>query len=102
MSDPVSTVSVRILGREYHVACAPDEVDALLASAQELDKRMRVIRQDGRILEHERIAVMAALNAIHETRQLQHDVEAATSLDSEIGQLTERVADAVAGTQESD
>ena len=98
MSDAATTVSVRILGREYHIACASDEVDDLLASAQELEQRMREIRQGGRVLEHERLAVMAALNAIHESRQLQRDLDTATALDDDIGRLAERVADAVAGT----
>lgn len=97
MSEAATTVNVHILGREYHIACASDEVDALLASAQELEQRMREIRQGGRVLEHERIAVMAALNVIHESRQLQRDLDTATALDDDIGQLAERIADAVAG-----
>lgn len=62
----MDTVSVRILDKEYQVACPPEERDALLRAAQELDERMRTIRNSANIIGLERIAVMAALNLSHE------------------------------------
>jgi cell division protein ZapA len=59
-------VSVRILDKEYRVACKEDEREGLLASAQYLDRRMREIRQSGRVIGSDRIAVIAALNIAHE------------------------------------
>jgi len=63
-------VTVRILEKEYRVACSPLEQEGLLASAQLVDRRMREMRQSGRIIGPERIAVMAALNIAHELLQL--------------------------------
>ncbi len=63
------TVFVKILDKEYQVACKPDERGALLQAAQYLDERMREIRQSGSVIGLERIAVMAGLNLSHELLQ---------------------------------
>ncbi len=57
---------VRLLDKEYAVACPPEEREALLNSARLLDSKMREIRDSGKIIGTERIAVMAALNLAHE------------------------------------
>ena len=59
-------MSVRILEKEYIVACAPEERTELLDSAEYLNGRMREIRDSGKIVGLDRIAVMAALNLAHE------------------------------------
>lgn len=66
MSEPVN---VRLLDREYLVACAPEERAGLQAAAQLLDARMREIRGDNRMAGIDRIAVLAALNLAHELLQ---------------------------------
>ena len=63
--DP-NRVSVKILEKEYHVACPPEERPALLESAEYLNRKMREIRDSGKVIGLERIAVMAALNIAHE------------------------------------
>lgn len=63
------TVFVKILDKEYQVACPREERQALVASAQMLDERMKAIRNSGAIIGLERIAVMAALNLSHELLQ---------------------------------
>ena len=64
-------VAVRILEREYQVACPPEERDHLLDSAAYLNARMKEIRDGGKVSGADRIAVMAALNIAHELIQLQ-------------------------------
>jgi cell division protein ZapA len=59
-------VSVRIMEKEYVVACPYDERSALLDAAEFLNVRMREIRDSGKVVGHDRIAVMAALNLAHE------------------------------------
>jgi len=67
MSDaPVSRVSVRILEKDYQFTCAPDERSALLDSAEYLNTEMRKIRDTGKVIGLDRIAVMAALNMANE------------------------------------
>jgi cell division protein ZapA len=59
-------VSVRIMDKEYVVACPYDERSALLDAAEFLNERMRDIRDSGKVVGLDRIAVMAALNLAHE------------------------------------
>jgi len=59
------TVTVRILDKDYQVACPADQEAELLVSAKYLDKQMRGIRESGKVVGLERIAVMAALNISH-------------------------------------
>lgn len=60
------TMNVTIMGREFRVACPDEEREELLQSVSYLDKRMREIRDGGKVVGSERIAIMAALNITHE------------------------------------
>ncbi len=62
-------VTVHILEKEYRVACAEQEKDALVAAAHYLSGKMKEIRDTGKVVGLERIAVMAALNIAHELLQ---------------------------------
>jgi cell division protein ZapA len=66
VEDPSITLDVSILGREYRVACRESEREELLQAVQFVDRRMREIRDAGKITGTERIAVMAGLNIAHE------------------------------------
>ncbi len=63
------TVFVKILDKEYQVACPREERQALQESAHLLDERMKSIKNTGAVIGLERIAVMAALNLSHELLQ---------------------------------
>lgn len=66
MTGETVPVRIHILDKEYMVSCPVEEREALTESARYLDRRMREIRDSGKVLGSERIAVMAALNVIHE------------------------------------
>ena len=66
MSGATQTIDIKILDRELRVACPEDERDELLEAVAYLDKKMREIRDAGKIASVERIALMAALNITHE------------------------------------
>lgn len=66
-------VTVRIMGREYTVACPAEEHEALVASADFLNERMNAIRRRGKALGAERIAVMVALNLARELLTIRGD-----------------------------
>jgi cell division protein ZapA len=59
-------LDVTILGREYKVACKESERSELMQAVAVLDKRMREIRDGGKVAAIDRIAVMAALNLAHD------------------------------------
>lgn len=65
MSD-VKGVEVNIMGREFTIACPPEQREGLLNAVSYLDKKMCDIRDSGKIVGAERIAMMAALNLAHE------------------------------------
>ena len=73
------TVFVKILDKEYQVACPREERQALIESAQLLDERMKAIRGSGAVIGLERIAVMAALNLSHELLQAKSSSGATSS-----------------------
>jgi cell division protein ZapA len=66
MSRDSKGIDINILGREFRVACPEDEQETLLSAATYLDKKMREIRDQGKVIGVERIAVMAALNMAYE------------------------------------
>jgi cell division protein ZapA len=65
MKDPKG-ISVSIMGREFRVAAPEGEERQLIASVEYLNKKMKEIRDAGKIVGNERIAIMAALNIAHE------------------------------------
>ncbi|MEQ1528927.1 MAG: cell division protein ZapA [Methylococcales bacterium] len=72
MSTNLLPVSITIMGKEYKIACEPNERDDLISSALHLDEQMRKIRDSGRVSGADRIAVMAALNLAHELKVVQN------------------------------
>jgi cell division protein ZapA len=75
-------VSIKILGKEYRIACSEDEQETLLLAANELDGHMRDIRDSGTVNGTDRIAVMAALNLTHELHQAKKTNTSPTSFVS--------------------
>lgn len=83
MSKSQLALTVSILDREYRVACEEHEKAALRDSAELLDQRMREIRDSGRVVGLERVAIMAALNLAREvvdTRTAQSEEDKQLSL----------------------
>lgn len=62
----IARVSVRILDKEYQIACPVEERTALLDSAELLNSRMKEVRDSGKVVGLDRIAVIAALNIANE------------------------------------
>ena len=71
MKEEASPITVHILGKEYKIACTENERENLITSAQQLDEQMREIKNTGKVIGSDRIAVMAALNLAHELSQIQ-------------------------------
>lgn len=83
-----NNINIRLLDKEFLISCAPENQAELMASAKELDRRMREIKSSGRVFGLERIAVMAALNLSHDLLQLQQQPAAQqTDLEPLIEQI---------------
>ncbi len=92
MSDTYAQVSVRILDKEYQVACPPSERTDLLDSAEVLNEKMREIRDSGRVVGLDRIAVMAALNMAND---LLHAQARDKLLEGDISDRLKHISDRV-------
>ena len=90
-------VSVRIMEKEYVVACPYDDRSALLDAAEFLNARMREIRDSGKVIGLDRIAVMAALNLAHEFLK---GKERESKLDGGVGQRVRAMRERVEGALE--
>jgi cell division protein ZapA len=89
-------VSVRIMEKEYVVACPYEERSALLDSAEFLNSRMREIRDSGKVVGHDRIAVMVALNLANELMRLKsRDAKLENEVVGRVRSLRERVEGAL-------
>ncbi len=66
-------MDVSILGRKFRVACTDEEKQELQKAVSYLDAKMREIRDSGKVIGVERIAIMAALNMAHELLSVRVD-----------------------------
>ena len=65
MSQEQARVSVRIMEKEYVIACPYEERTALLDTAEFLNNRMREVRDSGKVVGLDRIAVMVEIGRAH-------------------------------------
>ena len=87
------------MGKEYRVACPPEEKDNLLASADLLNEKLEEIKESGAVIGTERIAIMAALNMSHEVLHNQTLVTEHGDLNQRISDMSERISDTMRDIQ---
>ena len=103
MSEVPTQVSVRILDKEYQVACPASERTDLLDSAEVLNAKMREIRDSGRIVGLDRIAVMAALNMANDLLHAQaRDKALEGDVSERLKLISDRVENALGSSQQLD
>jgi cell division protein ZapA len=103
MTQDISQVSVRILDKEYQVACPAEERTDLLDSAEILNGKMREIRDSGRIVGLDRIAVMAALNMANDLLHAKaRDVELEGDISDRLKSISDRVDNVLSSSQQLD
>ncbi|HYQ39568.1 MAG TPA: cell division protein ZapA [Pseudomonas sp.] len=86
-------VTVQILDKDYPIACPPQQRANLENAARYLDGKMREIRNSGKVIGAERIAVLAALNIAHELLQRPAAAEAEKAGDTreQVRELLDKV-----------
>ena len=101
MSQDTARVSVRIMEKEYVVACPYEERAALLDAAEFLNGRMREIRDTGKVVGLDRVAVMAALNLANELLRIRdQESKVTTAAVSRVRTARERAEAALARHQQ--
>ena len=100
----VKPVCVSILGKEYRIACSPEDKEGLIESAAYVDEKMRELRGRGRTLGIENVAVMAALNIAHEMlvkgAEDERDVVFEPTVNDRIKQLNHKIEVALANARQ--
>jgi len=103
MNESTAQVSVRILDKEYQVACPASERTDLLDSAEVLNAKMLEIRDSGRIVGLDRIAVMAALNMANDLLHAQaRDRVLEGDVSMRLKVISDRVESVLGGSQQLD
>ncbi|MEX0730511.1 MAG: cell division protein ZapA [Aquisalimonadaceae bacterium] len=96
MKPSVDPVKVTVLDKEYLIACPEEEKAALMKSAAYLNRRMKEIRDSGKVVGSDRIAVMVALNITHEMLQTQENSESVSRLvEDRVSGMNRRLAAAL-------
>ncbi len=101
MTEMFAHVNVKILEKEYEVACPANERADLLDSAEMLNSKMREIRDSGKVAGLDRIAVMAALNLANDLLKARDQGEVLESAAKErLQAMRERVETALQNGQQ--
>jgi cell division protein ZapA len=96
MSQPAEPVSVTILEKKYQFACEPDQRNDLIEAARQLDETMTAIKDGGRLMSLERIALQAALNfSAQVVQMLRNEQIREEKIDSKIRMLADQLDDAL-------
>ena len=96
MSNSPEPVSVIILDKKYQFACDPEQRNDLVEAARQLDETMTEIKDSGRLMSLERIALQAALNFSAELMKLRAtETFRQEKLDSRIRILADQIDDAL-------
>ncbi len=96
MSQPAEPVSVTILKKKYQFSCDPEQRSDLVEAARQLDETMTSIKDGGRLMSLERIALQAALNfSAQVVKMQQHENIREEKIDSKIRMLADQLDDAL-------
>ena len=92
-------IDVTIMGREFTVSCTDDEREGLLNAVDYLDKKMHDIRDAGKVVGLDRIAIMAALNLSHELLNTKSGDVDIGDYKRRISVMQKRIDEAMAATK---
>ena len=96
MEQGKTPITLRILDHEYKLACAPEEKHLLEEAAVELDTKLQEIRDSGKLLGSERVAVIAALNMCYERKAMKRELDCMTALtQNKVGDLLHKLETAL-------
>ncbi|EKD73909.1 MAG: hypothetical protein ACD_45C00149G0001 [uncultured bacterium] len=70
MTQPIVSTTIEILGKSYPIRCQASEVRSLEEAALWLNEKMNEIKESGKAINLERIAIITALNIAHQFLQL--------------------------------
>ncbi|MBB3184523.1 cell division protein ZapA [Halomonas fontilapidosi] len=89
------TTEITLLERSYAIACPPEEQEKLERAARYLDRAMQGIHSRGKVIDREKIAIMAALNIAHELLEALDDQRAGEQSLNALNARLEKALDAM-------
>ena len=85
-------VNVTILDKEYLISCADSEREQLHTAVSFLNMKMKEVKNSGKVIGSERVAVMAALNIAHELLAYkQQNASYTSSIDTTLKRLKSKL-----------
>ena len=91
MSNKTIPVTVRIMEKEYKISCPEGEHESLLASARNVNENMNKVREGGKALSADRVAVMAAINIAHELVKAESSTKVDAGIADQIDALQQSI-----------
>lgn len=96
MSSSPKPVKVTILDKEYLISCSDDERDELQNAVNFLNMKMQEVKDSGKVIGSERVAVMTALNIAHELLAYQRENDTyASAVDATLRRLRNKIDEAL-------
>ncbi|OGT60620.1 MAG: hypothetical protein A3F14_01380 [Gammaproteobacteria bacterium RIFCSPHIGHO2_12_FULL_43_28] len=96
MTDKIIHTTVDILGKPYPIRCQESEVTYLQEAASYLNNKMLDIKESGKVINLERIAIMAALNMAYEYLEMKDNKSGLMSkINQRLSQLQEKIDSAI-------
>jgi cell division protein ZapA len=68
--DEIQQVRVEILGRPFNIGTPKSEQETLIQAVKMLNEKIVAIQSSGRVIENDKIVIMAALNLAHDLLKL--------------------------------
>ncbi len=96
MTQDSKPVSINLLDKEYLISCAENERELLHTAVEFLNNKMQELKNSGKVIGTERIAVMTALNITHELLAYKQENDDYTyTMDTTIRRLQSKINDAL-------
>ena len=89
------------MGKEFSVACEPEEKATLLAATRFLDEQIELVQGQGKIVGNERIAIMVAINLASELLEARKVQSSNEKINDEIQMLSDKIERAMSSSDSS-
>jgi cell division protein ZapA len=100
MNDESVSTTIQILGKSYSIKTSETLVQSLEAAALYLDQQMLLVKESGKAINLERIAIITALNIAHQFLQLdQQKNSLVNKINQRILQLQDKLENALSPLQ---
>lgn len=103
MTNKTVSTTIEILGKLYPIRCLESELQLLQQSAEFLNQKMSEVKDSGKAINLERIAIITALNISHLLLQMDQQKESIMSkINQRITHLQDRLDGAINKTIQSE